>query len=316
MMEDYKQDILNTRVGCIGSSDAGILMRTAKDGKVPSGAARRLAVCKGLIPVVDSYKSAAMLRGDEVEQLIYQQLSSVDDGVESNPLWVSERYSRKNVKLISHPDIVSVSATAVTVYEIKTSKFSVDDLIETYKPQLFIHWLLAHELYPDKIVNVNLVDYSTDGEDETVYDPSRIVSKPVDMHMLFDVDKVMDIIDAYLENLNSYEEEEEKDVSELPVKMRDDIDQLSRLIVEIKEREDSVAAFKERLYMEMEKANIKSVRNEWVSITRVDPTESVSFDGKRYLDSLKKEDPHLADEIETKFSKTTKRKGYALIKIK
>ena len=318
-MEDYKQDILNTRVGCLGSSDGGILMRIARDGKVPEGARKRLAICKGLLPAVDSYKSDEMKRGDEIEQSIYEQLAEIDGGVESNPLWVSRRYSRKNVRLISHPDIVSVTPTDVTVYEVKTSKYPVDHLMEDYKAQLYIHWLLANELYPDRIVNVNLVAYSTEGVDTSQpleYDPSRITSAPVTCHHLFDMDRAMDIVDAYLEKMDSYDPGDEVSADDLPMEMRGDIDHLSRLMLEIKEREDGVAKFKETLYQAMEERNIKSIRNEWVSITRVDPTEQTTFDGKKYLEHLRLDDPMLADSISREFSKTTKRKGYALIKFK
>ena len=62
--------------------------------------------------------------------------------------------------------------------------------------------------------------------------------------------------------------------------------------------------------------DIKSIKNDMFAITRVDQTESKSFDGKKYMDDMAKEHPRKAKKILAKYTKTVKRKGYATIKVK
>ena len=66
----------------------------------------------------------------------------------------------------------------------------------------------------------------------------------------------------------------------------------------------------------MVEKDIKSIKNDMFAITRVDPTESKSFDGKNYMDDMAKEHPRKAKKILAKYTKTVKRKGYSVIKIK
>jgi hypothetical protein len=47
-MYDYKQEIIATRTGCLGGSDARLIQSIAEAGKIPQSAMKRLAVCKGL----------------------------------------------------------------------------------------------------------------------------------------------------------------------------------------------------------------------------------------------------------------------------
>ena len=185
---NYKDDVAQSRVGCLGSSDGKMLMQVCSLGFVPKSAHKRLAVCKGLIPQQEIPRTAAIVAGDEMEMAIYRHLSANDPRYESNPKWISEKYSYKNVKLISHPDIVLVDQARKTVFvwEVKTTKYSVADTRQTYKAQLFIHYLLAKEIAErmgkDWTVKIALVHYNTDGLDLTegvTFDPERLTIKDV-----------------------------------------------------------------------------------------------------------------------------------------
>ena len=105
-IQDYKNEIANTRKGCLGGSDGKMLAQIAALGYVPKSAYKRLAVCNGLIEQEEIPRTAAIVAGDKIEMAIYDHLTKKDPRYESNPLWVSEKYSTKNVKLIAHPDIV------------------------------------------------------------------------------------------------------------------------------------------------------------------------------------------------------------------
>ena len=45
---DYKNDIINSRIGSLGSSDGKVLAAIAKNGCVQRGQVERLAIAKGL----------------------------------------------------------------------------------------------------------------------------------------------------------------------------------------------------------------------------------------------------------------------------
>ena len=120
-VKDYKNEIAATRVGCIGSSDGKMLSQIAALGTIPKSAYKRLAVVKGLIPQVEIPKNSAIQAGDDLEMIVYSHLKAQDPRYESNPLWVSEKYSTKNCKLISHPDLVlqDDASKVLNVYDYK-----------------------------------------------------------------------------------------------------------------------------------------------------------------------------------------------------
>lgn len=325
-LKDYKQEITQTRVGCLGSSDGKMLAQIATLGKVPKSAYKRLAVCKGLIPQEEIPTSAAMKAGDDLEMMVYEHLTKKDPRYESNPLWVSDKYSRKNVKLISHPDIVlkDDARRMMFVYEVKTTKFGFDETKDNYKTQLYIHYILGKELaakYGDGWgVKVFLVHYSTEGldlENGIEFDPMRLTVKSVSFNSkVFDVNLAMDVTNEFLEGFNEYYEGDDIDADLLPAKIKEEFDLVAATLVEIKEREDMVDAFKKKLYQFMVDHDIKSIKNSSFSIARVDPTESRSFDAKRYIEALKKEHPRKAKKIIDEYTKVTNRKGYATIRVK
>ena len=169
---DYKQEIINSRVGHLGSSDGRLMQQIATSGYVPKSAYERLAVVKGLIEPKNGFVTNAMRFGDIIENEIYDMLSNNKDGkknYKSNPLWVSKTYKGKNFDLISHPDIVCEDDDTIYVYEVKTTKENWKSTRDTYKGQLYIHYLLAREIANEKKKKIKLflVCYNTDGLDLT-----------------------------------------------------------------------------------------------------------------------------------------------------
>ena len=326
-IQDYKKDVANTRKGCLGGSDGKMLAQIAALGYVPKSAFKRLAVCKGLIEQEDIPRTAAIVAGDKIEMAIYDHLTKKDPRYESNPLWVSEKYSTKNVKLIAHPDIVLKDEARKTlfVYEVKTTKYNINDTRTTYKSQLFIENTLAHEII-SKLgsgwsVKLFLVHYSTEGldlNDGVEFDPTRMTLKEVSFRSsaLFDIKSSMELVDTFLETFTEYYDGDDVDADMLPVAVKSQFDDVADMLVEIKERETKIDEFKKRLYDFMLEHDIKSIKNEYFSIVAVAPSESKSFDTKRYMEDLIKQYPRKSKKIIEKYTKTQKRKGYCQIKVK
>ena len=323
-MEQYKEDIRNTRLGCLGSSDAKMLRQVAAFGNVPKSALKRLAVCKGLTEQKEIPRTDAIRYGDEIELMIFEHLKSQDERYESNPCWVSEKYSRYNCKCIDHPDIVleDKENKVLRIYEVKTSKHDTMQLRQEYKEQLFHHTMMGREratrFGKGWKVKVYLVHYNTEGLDlsqDCEFDTCRLCIKEVRMGMLFDLGYAMEIVSKFLEDFNEYYEGDVIDAEYLPEKVREEFDNVTMFLKEIKEREEKVAEFKARLFEFMKEKDIKNISCSAFSITRVDETTSKSFDHKRYLEDFKQEHPRKAEKVIRKYTKETKKSGYCTIKI-
>ena len=326
--QNYKNDIKNTRCGALGSSDGKLIISVAESGVIPKSAYKRLAVCKGLIEQKDIPYTAAVRAGDELEMLVFEHLKANDDRYQSNPCWVSKKYSRNNVKLLTHPDIVlqDNENKILNVYEVKCTKFTFEQTKKTYKAQLIIHWVIANEIAKELggyKVRLSLVHYSTEGmnlEDGFDFDPSRLTVKTLrNMEKLsksYRIGEAMDLIDAFLENFNEYYDGDEIPYDILPINVQNQFDGITTLLAEIKEREDKVNAFKSKLYTFLQEKNIKSIKNDAWSITRVDPTESKQFDSKRYLEDFAAKHPRQFKKIRSEYEKTVRKRGFVTIKIK
>lgn len=326
-MEDYKLDIVKTRKGCLGSSDGKMLGMIGSLKYVPQSAYKRLAVVKGLIEHTDIPQTAAIKAGNEIEIAIYHHLKTIDDRWESNVRWESSKYSVKNCKLISHPDLILKDEEKKTlfVYEVKTTKYNFQQTRNTYSEQLFIHFMLAQEeakkLGKDWKVKVFLCVYSTDGVDlnDTIeFDPQRLCIKQIHFtrNQQFDIKTAMNVVNDFLETFTEYYDGDEVNADYLPAQVKSQFDRATFMLAEIKDREERVEDFKKNLYNFMAEKNIKCIKNDSWSITRIDPTESVSFDSKRYVEDMQKKHPKKMKKILQEYKKITKRNGYAQIRLK
>lgn len=323
-MENYKEDILSTRVGCLGGSDAKMLAMVSTMGEVPRSAYDRLAVCKG-IKEHANFTTRAMAFGDYVETTVYESLKSKDERWQSNPCLVSTRYSRKNVKCIDHVDLMLVDddKKTVTIGEVKASKFSTPAVREEYKAQLAHHLLLGTE-YAKTLgkykVKVILCHYNTDGVDLDMpfsFDPERLNIVSLKPSLLwYDLAKAMDIVDTFLDTFTEYYDTDDIDASMLPENVRHEFDAITTVLMEIKEREATVDAFKERLVAFMGERGIKNIKNDAWSISYVGASSSTSVDYKAMAEKeLLENHPHRASKLRYKYEKTTNKKAYVTIRI-
>lgn len=323
-MEDYKEDIIATRKGCLGGSDSKMLAQISTLGSVPRSAYKRLAICKGLIEP-ENITTRVMEYGNFIEQSIFEHLHAQDERYQSNPCLISDIYSTKEVKIIDHVDFLlqDDKKKVLYLYECKASKFTTEQVRDAYKTQLFHHYLLGKELakklggYKTKVMLVHYDTSDVDMDDEWTFNPEKITIRPIKFGTaVFDMCSAVAIVSNFLATFDEYYEGDEIDANLLPEKVRQEFDMVANVITEIKEREKVVDEFKKRLYTFMVDKNIKSLKNEMFSITRVDPTESKSFDSKRYVDDLKKEHPRKAKKVLAQYTKTTKRNGYVTITVK
>lgn len=326
-MYDYKADVISTRTGNLGSSDAKLIAQCAELGQVPQSVVKRLAVVKGFIEN-PTFTNRAMQFGDYVENTVYESLKKDDERWQSNPCLVSTKYAGRNVGVIDHVDFMlqDDEKKVLTVVECKATRLTFQQTRDEYKMQLSHHFLLGSELAEslgDYKLVLMLSHYQTSGLDldkDFEFDPERLTVKTLrgmdKLAQSYRLSEGIEVIDKFLDTFDYYTEEDEIDSAYLPEKVKKEFDDMTTILAEIKERESKVDEFKERLYRFMSEKNIKGIRADGWSITRVDPSESKTFDYKTFLEDLIKEHPRKADKLRKKYTKTTKKKGFVTIKLK
>lgn len=321
-MYEYKEEILSSRVGNLGASDANLIARVAQTESIPKTAEERLAIAKGLIPPIDKFKTDAMLLGDEIEMAIFANLKETDERWESNKLLKSKKYSKSELSLIAHIDffLQDERTNTIKVVECKATKGSTEETMHNYRNQLYVEFMLAKE-YAKSLggkwkVELWLCHYCTDNHVDS-FNADNISMKRISFRSLpFDIDRGMTILNDYVAGMEFYYTGDEVDADLLPVKVKEQFDLMTTILTEIKEREVKVEEFKKKLYDFLQQNGIKSIKNDVFSITRVDPTESVSFDAKKFLEDFAKEHPTKHKRLIKKYEKRTSRKGYAKVTIK
>ena len=322
---DYKQDIIRTRTGNVGSSDAHMLQQIAELGQVPKSAYKRMAIIKGLAENPD-ITTPAMRFGDYIENQVFANLKATGENWQSNPCVYSKKYARKNLGCLTHIDFLlqDDENKTLTIAECKATKLSFEQARHEYAYQLYHHFLLAQELakslggYKVKVVlcvyDANDVDY-TNHE----FDPSRLTVKQLrnieKESKTYNLSNAMDIIDNFLETFTEYYEDE-VDGNLLPEKVKTEFDQVTTFLTEIKEREKKVDDFKKKLTEFMVSKGIKGIKTDVWAITLVNESESVSVDYKAiFANEIEAKKPRIANKLKKQYKKVTKKKAYVMIKV-
>nr|UVX47348.1 MAG: alkaline exonuclease [Bacteriophage sp.] len=315
----YKDEIISSRVGNLGGSDARILAAIAKNGCVQRAQVERLAIAKGLYER-PNITNLAMQYGDFIENMIYDSLVQVDERWESNKCFRSQKYGREGLGLLVHIDFSlfdeSRDKPLLLWVECKATTTDIEQTYKDYKEQLYVEYVLGKELAEQLGADFKLelchYDASVMFEDESqlqfAFDPDKISRKKVIFKKpVFDIASGMDIAAQYVSEMTEYKREE-IDWDYLPAEVQEQMKQVNNILVSIKEKQDSIEEFKSRFYDFLCKNEIKSVKTPYFTISRVDEAISMQFDKVKFAS----EHPELVAE----YQKEVKKKGYVLIKTK
>lgn len=315
----YKDEIISSRVGNLGGSDARILAAIAKNGCVQRAQVERLAIAKGLYER-PNITNIAMQYGDFIENMIYDSLVQVDERWESNKCFRSQKYGREGLGLLVHIDFSlfdeSRDKPLLLWVECKATTTDIEQTYKDYKEQLYVEYVLGKELAEQLGADFKLelchYDASVMFEDEFqlqfAFDPDKISRKKVIFKKpVFDISSGMDIAAQYVSEMTEYKREE-IDWDYLPAEVQEQMKQVNNILVSIKEKQDGIEEFKSRFYDFLCKNEIKSVKTPYFTISRVDEAISMQFDKVKFAS----EHPELVAE----YQKEVKKKGYVLIKTK
>lgn len=312
---DYKQDILATRVGGLGASDAKVLARIARNGCVQQGEMERMAIAKGLYER-PNITNLAMRYGDFIENKVFESLHMINPEYKSNLYYESKEFSKDGLKLFCHIDfsLADEKTKMLTWTECKATTMDIKDTIEFYKEQLFTEWKLCQEMafelgycFKFRLCHYDST-YMLDEYGEFRFEPKKINIIDVDFDDdVYDIEVGMDIASEYVANMTEYHKDE-IEWEYLPEHVQSQMMFASSIFKRKQEIEDEIEEFKERMYNLLCDNDVKSIKTPYFSINRIDPSVSQKFDTK----SFQKEHP----ELYKQYLKETKKKGYAMIRLK
>lgn len=310
---DYKNIIMEHHKQGLGASDGDMIARIAELGYVPSSYNERLAIIKGLYDKEDNPTTEAMRNGDDIEMQIFDTFHSVNEKWESNKYIESKKFSRKNCTLFCHIDffLKDDEKKVITFVECKATSKTSQVARRAYINQLYLENILGKEytasLGSNWKFSMKLCHYNTKDYNGSIV-PEKIEKTNLRFGCgLFNIGKTMDIISSYLDNMTEFYKEDIEEAY-LPEEVKHKFEIINTYLTEIKEREDKIKEFKERMFNFMNEKNIKSIKTEMFSITKVEPTEMPIFDKKKF------EDEHRV--LYKKYLKKTKKKGFALLRLK
>ncbi|MDN5292544.1 MAG: hypothetical protein PWQ06_2783 [Anaerophaga sp.] len=293
-------DIKKTRKGNLGSSDAKMVAKIAKLGKISKSDKSRIAEVLGLYETPNVYTSA-MREGHEVEELFYQAILQIFSGAKSNPIFVS-KIKPKHFNVINHIDVEVEKEDKVLWFEHKATKHqSIDEVEEEYKWQLQWHMMLLKERACEKGYSLKLAWFNTTTKE---FSYKEIQEVP---EMIEHLKKGIEIIDQACEKFE-WEKPEELPVEYLAAPVQKKVEEVASALREIDNLNKKVEEFKKKLLDIMLSDNIKSIKNDYISITLVPESETVTFDAKKFKAENK--------ELSEKYSKVVKKKPYIIIKTK
>jgi len=312
-MENYKNEIERTRVGSLGSSDAAIVAKVGSAGveALTDTDLYRLAVMTGQAERVD-FQTPAMRLGDKIEMEIYDAIKSKHPQAVSNPLRTDVQMSNYyGFGIISHIDVEVATDEDISVkwYEIKASRKTTDEVLQTYAAQLQWHWMVLNKVAAaDVQKSLYLVHYQTGVTEE--FDANNITIVPVSMDDIMQ-GQLYDGLIRLKEFLPTFKYVRPEEMS---IRLVGDAEVQSlreraeEAIIVVKQLETQIEEFKAALKNYMTANGIKKIYSDNYCVTLTAATKVQTFDSKRF----KSEQP----EMYAQYLKETERAAAVMIKVK
>ena len=262
----HKTEIITSRKGGFGGSDAKMFLKVGKNGieSLSETDKMRIAVALGQIPYKETFTTKSMQAGNEFEEWIGKHVLT---DYESNPrICAKEKY--RNFSIFAHPDFVNQDI----IYEVKYTSADFQQTAKDYAAQLQWYYMLMPK------GNVFLLK-GTQGDDFKYWDFAH-------------VEKSDNIVDAILQGINLiddfcdtfvYEQKEEWSVEDLLPFEQTDAQVMFQCLSEIKILEEKVKEYRERMLNVLLENNVKSLKHDKYTLSVVGESIRSTFDKKQLL---------------------------------
>ena len=281
-METAKNEIIKTRTGGLGSSDAKMVISIGKNGKVSETQKKRLAIMLGL-DEQKQFTTNATEYGNYIENCVFEALKGEYPTAVSNPFTKHEAFSQEyGFDIFNHIDFEVENGFHIAWFECKAVNDGLDATIEKYNDQLMWHQMIGLEKAKSlqKDFTLYLVHYQT-SDKESDFDASKINIHRIENVYANPFVQGFEVIKNEIKDF-TYEKSEELSSYCLPVEQQKQLEQIYISLKEIETLNKKVDEFKEKMLGLMEANNVKSIDNELFKITVVAGSESIGFDTKRF----------------------------------
>jgi hypothetical protein len=293
-------DVKNRR-NRIGSSDAEMVARIGRLGHVPESYNLRLGQLIGEYEP-QQITTDAIEKGNYMEVMFYELISEKWFGEKrSNPLFISKNLRYTYFDVMNHIDVEILDKLMIIWFEHKaTNHDDINEVFKKYFFQLQWHCMLLEERADQEgtLPILKLAWFSTKKNSLEFMD----VKPEYGVFELFK--RGLDILDKHLTTFE-FKMPETVEAAYLPDTVKMVVEQTANYLAEINRLNDEVSKLKETLKVAMERAGIKKIDNEYLSITYVPEGETARLDTAK----LKVEMPEIAE----KYMKVTRRKSYVNI---
>lgn len=305
---EHKQEIINTRVGGLGSSDAKMVVGIAERGTLNYADKERIAVMLGLAEK-RQISSKAIELGNIIEDAVFDVFKTqLGENIVSNPRYEINLYL--DYRVSNHIDFEISTPDELIWIEHKSTIHGINQALEDYKYQLAWHAMLGEDkaLKEGKQFKLMLSHYDTnDFAGEFNADKLSIVAVPTNKHYIDKIGKGLLIINEALPAFEWQPNEGILHASSLPAEINDKCEMMATHLRKIKELTEQVDVFKQRMCELMTANNVKSIVTDAFTITLVEQSVSTTFDKSKFA----KEHPDMVAQYEKK----SVRKPYVTIKI-
>ena len=307
---NHKDEITQTRIGGLGSSDAKMVATVGKTGQLTETAKNRIAVMLGLIEK-KNVSTAAMENGNVIEAMVFASIKTKIPSSLSNPYFKSVQLSEMaGFDVFNHIDIEVETDDRIAWYENKATIKSIESTMDEYIDQLAWHWMLLNEKAEEKDAYLILTHYDT-SDGSTEFNPKNLTTKSIayeDCAPTIEYIKKGLLVIAEALPTFEYVAPVEVATESLPASIQEIMPKINHCLRTIEDANARVEAFKEELKKVMEENGIKSVDNEFFRVTYVPEGLSARFDSK----TLQKDDP----DTYAKYLKNSKVKSQIRLTLK
>lgn len=311
-MNNHKDEIIATRKSGFGSSDAKMIAKIGRLGVVSDSDNRRIAEMLGIAERIQFSNKATQL-GNEIEDYVFELIKHKFPNSVSNPFYQSEELTEKHgFGVFNHIDYECETKSFLVWIENKATKKDINKTIDEYATQLAWHSELLKEKAQKlgKSPKLFVSHYQTEVTEDFSAENFNIIEIDINGFEIEteNIHKGLSHISEILKSDFEYKPSEELYAGNLPVSIQEKIETIHNAFNQINEANKLIDSFKDTMLDLMVKNNVKSIKNEFFSITLIKETVGSSFDKKTF----EKEHPELAK----KYEKKTNRKSYVIIKTK
>lgn len=293
-MNDQKQEIIATRKGGFGGSDAKMFYKVGQKGieALSDTDKRRIAVALGQIEHIETPTTEAMEAGNEFEKWLGE---NIYPGGKNNFRIEPEKPLSTNFKVFAHADFYY--STLGTVIEAKYTSSDADQTIRDYMPQLQWYYMLGAD---DVFLNKGY-----QGEPFEINDAFFIDRNEAYIKKLI---KGIKLVDAFCDTF-AYDPKDEWSINDLLPYEQSAVVKMTSVLSEIKRMEQEAEELKSKLLDTMLKYNVKSLKHDDYTLTVVPEGVTSRFNKAKLL----KDHPEIK---ESDYTTLSERKAYLKINLK